>query len=538
MDALVVRLAGIRRPETKVFQQPEISIGTSPECDLHVDADPGMLPENSLLLRVSLGSGTYRITAIDPLVAITRHGEVAAVGDPIHDGDTFYFGETGIRLRIFALTERMELAETLQVGTAVLAHARTASLATTESNALAANSGAVAGRPAPAPRTDIALVFVKQLLRELVNEIPRKVLYLTIGVIGLIVGTIVYVNTLSFLEGRRNRGEIAKLNETVGAVSTQMNQMRDEVQKAADQSKFVLGALSAAARIVENYGPGVSLVYGTYTFVDARSGREARFREPSETSNPIGPAGTVNLSVNGTGPPFEVEFIGTGFLVSKGIVLTNRHVVQPWIDDPVASMIRGQGYQPRLKDLYTYFPKVNQPFALKQLDVDRTRDLALCSFNHKDETLPILPLDEAGEGAVSGQPVVLIGYPAGIEGLLARVDADNRLGFGNRRNIPLQQLLNELAHRAEIRPQSTQGHIGDVSGARIVYDAQTGEGGSGGPVFGANGKVVAVNQAILPGTPSNFGIPIRYGIDMLRKHVPDTEAAAKAGAAGQGPTTN
>ena len=134
--------------------------------------------------------------------------------------------------------------------------------------------------------------------------------------------------------------------------------------------------------------------------------------------------------------------------------------------------------------------------------------------------------------------MVLIGYPAGIEGLLARVDADNRLGLGNRRNIPLQQVLNELAQRTEIRPQSTQGHIGDVSSARIVYDAQTGEGGSGGPVFGANGKVVAVNQAILPGTPSNFGVPIRYGIELLRKHVPEGEAGAKPGDGGQGATTN
>jgi S1-C subfamily serine protease len=212
------------------------------------------------------------------------------------------------------------------------------------------------------------------------------------------------------------------------------------------------------------------------------------------------------LSVNGTGPPYEIEFIGTAFLVGKGMVLTNRHVVQPWIDDTTASMIRNQGYQPRLKELYTYFPKVNQPFALKQIEVDRAHDLALCSFTYKDEPLPVLPLDEAGEGAVSGQAVVLIGYPAGIEGLLARVDADNRLGLGNRRNIPLQQVLNELAQRTEVRPQSTQGHIGDVSSARIVYDAQTGEGGSGGPVFGANGKVVAVNQAILLPTLNSYQV--------------------------------
>jgi hypothetical protein len=59
---------------------------------------------------------------------------------------------------------------------------------------------------------------------------------------------------------------------------------------------------------------------------------------------------------------------------------------------------------------------------------------------------------------------------------------------------------------------------------------QTGEGGSGGPVFGANGKVIGVNQAILPGTPSNFGIPIRYGIELLKKHTPQTTAGGGPGA--------
>ena len=511
MDALVIRLAGIRHPETKVFHQADISIGTAPNCDLRIDADEVAFPENAVLLAVSLSSGIYRVTALDPHAGVTRHGELVAVGDPIYDGDTFYFGDTGIRLRIFALTERMELVESLQVGTAVLAHARHANLTSTVD---------ASGRPVAAPRTDIALVFVKQLLRELVNEIPRKVLYVTIGVIALIIGTIVYVNTLSFLEGRRNNREIARLSQTVGDVHAQMNRMSDDVQKAADQSKFVLGALSAAARIVENYGSGVSLVYGTYSFVDSRSGREARFREPSETSNAIGPGGSVNLSVTGTGPVYEVEFIGTAFLVSKGIVLTNRHVVQPWVDDPVASMIRNQGYQPRLKELYNYFPKSGQAFALRQLEVDRPRDLALCEFDQGKSELPVIPLDDQSEGAVSGQAVVLIGYPAGIEGLLARVDGDNHLGFNNRRGGPLRPLLNEMAQRGEIRPQSTQGHIGDISAARIVYDAQTGEGGSGGPVFGANGKVIAVNQAILPGTPSNFGIPIRYGIELLKKHLP------------------
>jgi S1-C subfamily serine protease len=531
MTGIVIRLAGIQRPETKLFQQSVITIGTAPDCDLLFEAEGHQLPADAVLLTLGLAGGTYRVTALDPRVEVTRHGEKAVVGDPIYDGDTFYFGESGVRLRIFALTDAQEFAESLELGTAVLAHSRRASLAVN-----------VDGERLPAaPRTDVAIIFVKQLLRELVAEIPRRLLYAIVALGILLIGTIVYINTLSFLEGRRNNQAISDVQKRIDDIQKDMSLMREDVRAASDQSKFVLSTVSAAARIVENYGPGVCLITGTYTFIDPRAGRPARFREPSEANNPNGPIGPngVNLSVDGSGPVYEVEFIGTGFLVEKGLVLTNRHVVQPWLDDPIVSMIRAQGFQPRMKELYQYFPKLPQAFPLRLLEVSSSRDIALCAFDQGEREIPVLPLDEIGEGAVSGQLVVLIGYPAGIDGLLARIDEGATPGFDPRRNTSLRQVLNELAARSQIRPQSTQGHIGDISSARLVYDAQTGEGGSGGPVFGSNGKVIGINQAILPGTPSNFGVPIRYGLDLLRKHSPEhTAEAADAARAPAKPGTS
>lgn len=517
MNGIVLRLAGIKHPETKLFHQTVITIGTLPDCDFPIDPEGTPLPLSSNLIELSLSNGVYRITSLDSAAMVTRHGEPAGVGDPIHDGDTFYFGESGVRLRIFALAGQMELAESLQLGTAVLAHARQASL-----------PNVVDGAP-PAPRTDVAIVFVKQLIRELIAEIPRRLLYAVTGVALLILLTIIYANTLSFIEGRRNNRAIKDLEQSLGDFKTDMSQMRDEVRTANEKSQFVLSSLFQASNIVATYGTGVCLVYGTYGFYDPRSGRDARFKEPSETGNPIGPGGTVSLSADGNGPVYEVEFIGTGFLVGKGLVLTNRHVVQPWTDDPVASMIRGQGFRPKVKELFSYFPNVQQPFTLREVEVDRDHDLALCVFQQGSAELPALPLDEKGEGAISGQVAVLLGYPGGVEGLLARSGEGDR-GFGGRRGVSLRQILNELALRQQISPQSTQGHIGDISVGRLVYDAQTGEGGSGGPVFGANGKVIGVNQAILPGTPSNFGIPIRYGIELLKKHTPQTVSGGGQGA--------
>jgi len=59
-----------------------------------------------------------------------------------------------------------------------------------------------------------------------------------------------------------------------------------------------------------------------------------------------------------------------------------------------------------------------------------------------------------------------------------------------------------------IRPTTTQGHIGDVLTDKIVYDAATTSGGSGGPLFNRDGKVIGVKTAILKDFGgSNLAIP-------------------------------
>ena len=74
-----------------------------------------------------------------------------------------------------------------------------------------------------------------------------------------------------------------------------------------------------------------------------------------------------------------------------------------------------------------------------------------------------------------------------------------------------------LAQRNLIRPLITQGHIGDVLPDKIVFDAQTTSGGSGGPLFNREGKVIGVTYAVLKGFGgSNFGIPIRFSQPLLK----------------------
>ena len=79
-----------------------------------------------------------------------------------------------------------------------------------------------------------------------------------------------------------------------------------------------------------------------------------------------------------------------------------------------------------------------------------------------------------------------------------------------------KQVMEELARRHLIRPITTQGHIGDVLHDKIVYDAQTTSGGSGGPLFNNEGKVSGINFAMVRDFGgSNFAIPISYGRSLL-----------------------
>jgi serine protease Do len=79
------------------------------------------------------------------------------------------------------------------------------------------------------------------------------------------------------------------------------------------------------------------------------------------------------------------------------------------------------------------------------------------------------------------------------------------------------KIAGELLRRKLIRPIVTQGHIGDVLADKIVYDAQTTSGGSGGPLINPDGAVIGVTFAVVNGFGgSNFGVPIRYAQPLLK----------------------
>ncbi len=109
--------------------------------------------------------------------------------------------------------------------------------------------------------------------------------------------------------------------------------------------------------------------------------------------------------------------------------------------------------------------------------------------------LAVLPL--AKSASLPGELVTVLGYPMGIAGMVAKSPTGIYERLAYRHNDITA--ASELAALSLIRPSATCGHLGDVVGDKLIYDAPTAHGGSGGPVFNTKGEVIGVNSAYMDG---------------------------------------
>jgi len=198
-------------------------------------------------------------------------------------------------------------------------------------------------------------------------------------------------------------------------------------------------------------------------------------------------------------PAIRARVSGTGFLVGDGLLATNRHVAEPWYGDSEAQNLIDHGATAMLESLVVFFPGSPTPVNLAPASSSKTCDLAILRAHNEDmkavRGLPILPL--AKSPSTPGEHVTVIGYPMGIAGMVAKSPSGIYERLAYRHNDI--NAASELAALSLIRPSATWGHLGDVVGDKLIYDAPTAHGGSGGPVFNAKGEVIGVNSAYMDG---------------------------------------
>ena len=196
---------------------------------------------------------------------------------------------------------------------------------------------------------------------------------------------------------------------------------------------------------------------------------------------------------------------GTGFVIADGIIATNRHVVQPWYEDPDDEARINSGGKPRVEKLVAFFPSLAKSVTLFDVQVSPDEDLAVARFSPTAQTKNIRPIALAGTKPNPGDPVVVVGYPLGVSAMLAKSPRNVFSRLASKKDAI--EIASDLAQHDLIRPSSTCGHVSDIVNEKLIYDAPTAQGGSGGPVFNSDGEVIAVNAAYIDGfTGGTIGI--------------------------------
>ena len=300
--------------------------------------------------------------------------------------------------------------------------------------------------------------------------------------------------------------------------NTDGESLKKQLQQAQNRLSRLENEGRVAETIVHTYGPSICLLHVVVGFRDNDSGQLIRIATDATGKPKVDDKGMVSLETEGTGPLLQLDVFGTGFLVARdGRLLTNHHVAEPWWGEEDLKQLLDRGAVAFAVSYTAYFPGTSEGIAAKIDRISSNADLATLKLQTPAPPhVTLLALDDRSEASVSGEPVVLIGYPTGIEGILARAGSDVAKGVAEDAH-EVTQVVSRLSAQHLIRPTTTQGHIGDILKDKIVYDAATTSGGSGGPLFNHDGKVIGVNFAMLNDFGgSNLAVPIRYADELVK----------------------
>jgi len=316
-----------------------------------------------------------------------------------------------------------------------------------------------------------------------------------------------------------DQSDTLKSELTAASDPGNVTELRRQLDETTGRLNRIEGESKIAQGIIRSYARSVCLLHVSVAFRDKESGSRVRYAGMNQKGEPIEDSdGKPVLTLEGRGPEVRADFFGSAFLVtSDGRMLTNRHVVEPWWKNDDLAGVSEEGMEAILADIECYCPGAPRPLHTSVDKISDQADLAVVRVALDDSKRTPLVLDTRAEGAVSGTPVVLMGYPTGLDAILARTDDATIQKIVTSSDGNATSIMSALASQKLIRPITTQGHLGDILSDKLVYDAQTTSGGSGGPLFNEDGKVIGVNYAILKGFGgSNFGIPIRYAEPLLK----------------------
>lgn len=304
-----------------------------------------------------------------------------------------------------------------------------------------------------------------------------------------------------------------------GAEGEDVAALRKQLQETTGRLQRIEAESQTAEEVIRAYAPSVCLLHVSVVFLDHASRRPLRYAGITPSGEPLKDSdGNPVYTLEGRAPAVQADYFGTGFIVADGTILTNHHVVQPWWKNDELGSVLSQGLDPGIGEMQAYFPESSAGVEVSTAQISDEADLAVVKGDLSALKRRALKTDARKEAAVSGEPLISLGYATGINAILARAGEQAVDEIAKATGGDPKKVVDELVRRKLIRPLVTQGHIGDVFADKIVYDAQTTSGGSGGPLINKDGQVIGVTFAVVRGFGgSNFGVPIRYAQPLLKR---------------------
>ncbi|MBA4183765.1 MAG: trypsin-like peptidase domain-containing protein [Acidobacteria bacterium] len=511
---IIIHVSVGAEKRTEIFSEENIRLGASESADLQIHTDK--IPAESVWLELGFAEDVYRVVNFQESLNLTFNDKPIRRYMAVKDGDSVKIPNTDISFSFFSLASESSL------------------ITTNREPHIAQFIESAALEAAVSPKRDDAKAFLREFVRELSREISWLTKLIVLAIVVSSLSGLFYLGLSYNKELQKTRELAERQAEIVRKLEEQLGQNNEQIGQLDKSNKDMMKTVSLAPNLRVEYGNGVCLIIGVYDLIDKKTGKQLRYPdpqafqpspyEPSESATEEGmnpPVAQVGLTTEGNGSAVEYDFIGTGFHVGGGYIVTNRHVVQPWQeDDLVKQMMRDSNGRARIKRLVIYFPNFPQPFPLKIRQLGSREDLAIGLIDPElvSPDIPVLPLETDSDAASVGKTVVTMGYPNGPDRLLAMVDDNEAKSINSRFGGSRQALINFLAQSRKIVPLTTQGAITDLDKRRIVHDAKTAEGGSGAPLFGQSGKVIGVNFGVFTeSNAANMAVPINFAIDLLRK---------------------
>ena len=511
---IIIHITVGTEKRTEFFSQERIRIGSGEAADLQI-----YTPDSNgdgMWFEIESTDGTYRIVEFAENLKLQINQSPIRRFIAVTDGDVIEVPDSEIAFAFFSLETKSSLIRTNREQPHISRFIEEAALES-------ASTG----------KRDDAKAFLREFVRELSREISWTTKLITLVLVVAFITGVLYIGFAVNTELRQSRKQSEQQSAIISKLEEKLGQTSDQIGELDKTNKDLMKQVSLAQNLRVDYGGAVALIVGVYDLVDKRSGKVLRYAdpqsfrpnpyEPTQSEDPARPAmpPQIGLTTEGNGSTVEYDFIGTGFHVGGGYIVTNRHVVQPWEeDDQVKQMMSAANGRARLKRLVLYFPNLAQPFPLKVRQLGGREDVAVGTIDpvNLPVDFPTIPLDTDSISAAIGKTVVTMGYPSGPDRLLAMVDDNEAKSINQRFGNSRTNLINFLAQSQKIVPLLTQGFITDLDANRIVHDAKTAEGGSGAPLFGQGGKVIGINFGVFTeNTAANMAVPVKFALDLLKK---------------------